>query len=81
MNERPEWFAPRRYGLGAGRPIAWQGWAVLAVFLLLVAVAILAFGPTDPLALTIVVPAIAALLVVVVRTTRGGWHWRWGERE
>ena len=81
MADRPEWFAPKRYGLGAGRPIAWQGWTVLAAFLLLIGLAILGFGPTNPLALTIVLPAIAALLVVVARTTRGGWRWRWGERD
>ena len=23
------WFAPKRYGFGAGLPIAWQGWALL----------------------------------------------------
>ena len=81
MDNRPEWFAPKRYGIGVGLPIAWQGWAVLAAFALLIGLALLAFGPTDPLALTIVVPAIAVLLIVVVRTTRGGWRWRWGERD
>lgn len=81
MNDRREWFAPKQYGLGAGLPIAWQGWAVLAAFLLSIGLVALAFGPTNPLALTIVLPAIAALLVVVARTTRGGWRWRWGERD
>ena len=33
------------------------------------------------LAATILVPALAALLVVTARTTRGGWRWRWGEEE
>ena len=81
MSERPEWFAPRRYGLGAGRPITWHGWAVMAAFALVVGVALLIFGPRDPMALTIVGPAIAALLVVAARTPRGGWRWRWGERD
>ena len=81
MTDRREWFAPKRYGLGAGLPIAWQGWAVLAAFLLLVGLVVLAFGPTNPLALTIVLPAIAALLLVVARTTRGGWRWHWGDRD
>ena len=22
------WFAPKRYGYGAGAPISWQGWAL-----------------------------------------------------
>ena len=81
MNDLPEWFAPRRYGLGAGLPIAWQGWAVLGAFLLVIGATLLIFGPDDPLALTVVVPAVAALLIITARTTRGGWRWRWGERE
>ncbi len=78
MSDRPEWFAPRRYGLGAGLPMAWQGWAVLAAFLLVIGLAILLFGPDNPAALVIIVPAIAALLIVTALTTRGGWRWRWG---
>jgi hypothetical protein len=26
------WFGPRRYGLGWGLPLRWQGWATLALF-------------------------------------------------
>ena len=81
MNDRPRWFAPKRYGLGTGTPIAWQGWAVLAAFALIVGAALLMFGPYNLLALTIVVPAIVALLIIMARTTRGGWRWRWGERD
>ena len=77
MNDR-NWFAPKRYGLGAGLPIAWQGWAVLALFALVVGAAFLLFGPDDPKALAIVIPAVLALLIVTARTTRGGWRWRWG---
>lgn len=80
MSDRPEWFAPKRYGFGAGLPIAWQGWALLAGFVALIGLAAWLFGEDDPLALAIVVPAIAVLLIATVRTTRGGWRWRWGER-
>lgn len=27
------WFAARRFGYGAGLPIAWQGWVALGLFL------------------------------------------------
>ena len=35
MQERDDgaWFAPKRFGYGAGLPIAWQGWAVLVAYL------------------------------------------------
>ena len=81
MSDRPEWFAPKRYGLGAGLPIAWQGWAVIAAFFAAIGLALLIFGPDDPKALSIVIPAVAALILVTALTTRGGWRWRWGEEE
>ena len=81
MGNRGEWFAPKRYGLGVGLPVAWQGWALLAGYAALIGLALLIFGPNDLLALTIVIPATLALLIVMARTTQGGWRWRWGEKE
>ena len=79
MSDSFEWFAPKRYGYGAGLPIAWQGWAVLIVFLMLIGLAVWLFGEDDVRALAIIVPATIALLIVTARTTRGGWRWRWGD--
>jgi hypothetical protein len=79
MSDRPEWFAQRRYGIGSGMPIAWQGWAVLAAFGVLIAPAVLLFGRDDIRRIAIVLPAIAVFLVIAAKTTRGGWHWRWGD--
>jgi hypothetical protein len=79
MNERIEWFAAKRYGYGAGLPIAWQGWAVLVAFLMLIGLAAWLFGEDDVRALAIVIPATIVLLIVTARTTRGGWRWRWGD--
>ena len=31
--EEGDWFAPKTLGYGAGWPIAWQGWALLASYL------------------------------------------------
>ena len=78
------WFAPKRYGYGAGLPISWEGWLVLAVYLLIVCGA--AFGlplimPIAESVAAITVIAIVAtlvLLVICIRKTRGGWRWRWG---
>jgi hypothetical protein len=81
MDERPEWFAAKRYGYGAGLPIAWQGWAVLTLFMIVVAGAGLLLNDKPLLAATIVFPSIAGLLVVTAKTTRGGWRWRWGEKD
>ena len=79
MNDRPEWFAPKRYGLGAGLPCSWQGWAILLGFLAIVAGTSIAFEDKPILILAIVLPLTALLLIVTARTTRGGWRWRWGD--
>ena len=36
FDKRP-WFAAKRFGYGAGLPIAWQGWLVVALYLGVVA--------------------------------------------
>lgn len=81
MSDRREWFAPKRYGIGVGLPIAWQGWALLSGFAAFIGLTVLAFGPENKLALSVVIPALVALLIVMARTTRGGWRWRWGDKE
>ena len=79
--EAPEWFAPKRYGYGAGLPISWQGWALTLGF---VALAIglsarLANRPVELIA--ILTPFVVGFCVVAARTTRGGWRWRWGDSD
>ena len=80
-DDGPEWFAPKRYGYGAGLPISWQGWAVLAAFLLLVFAVSVRFADRPLVTVAIMIPATTVLLVICAKTTRGGWRWRWGERD
>jgi hypothetical protein len=78
MSDRPEWFAPKRYGMGTGRPISWQGWALTIGFVILV-IGIAVRVKDRPLQMiAALVPIVAVYLVVSARTTRGGWRWRWG---
>jgi hypothetical protein len=80
MTQGPEWFDAKRYGYGAGLPIAWQGWALLAAYMAVLGLAVwlLAAAPIALLAVTI--SATFLLLLIASRTTRGGWRWRWGDR-
>jgi len=78
-DDRPHWFAPKRYGYGSGLPIAWQGWAVGATYLTLVLIAVFVLQASVLAMLSIIVSATVILLLVSARTTRGGWRWRWGE--
>ena len=36
FNDSRPWFRHKTYGLGAGLPIAWQGWALLALHVALI---------------------------------------------
>lgn len=80
--DKSVWFEQKRYGYGAGFPVAWQGWALLGGFL----AAILFAAWLDRLpgaapratACAIVIAGTAVLLVFARRHTRGGWRWRWG---
>lgn len=80
MKRGPEWFAPKRYGYGAGLPIASRGWALLIGYLLIVILAATFLAERNMLAYLLLVLALTAVFVWVVhKTTRGGWRWRWGD--
>ena len=81
MSNGPEWFSQKRYGYGAGLPIAWQGWAVLGLYMAIVGVAVWGFEGRPLVVLAILFPATLLLLLIAARTTRGGWRWRWGSRD
>ncbi len=82
MDDGRPWFAQKRYGYGAGLPIAWQGWAVLGAWLLalLTGIGLAAWDEDVGLiaGLALIVPATAALIYASAIKTRGGWRWRWG---
>jgi uncharacterized membrane protein YphA (DoxX/SURF4 family) len=81
MSDGPEWFAPKRYGYGAGLPISWQGWALAIGFVLLTILVALGFGNRPIQLVAAIIPLTVAFVVISARTTRGGWRWRWGEED
>jgi hypothetical protein len=80
-DDGPEWFAPKRYGFGTGRPISWQGWAVMLAFMGIAFVSAYFFAARPMILFAILAPLVVTLLVITARTTRGGWRWRWGEKD
>ncbi|KQM19520.1 hypothetical protein [Novosphingobium sp. Leaf2] len=76
------WFAPKRFGIGAGRPIRWQGWALIGLYAacLFGARAIARIGTSGARAaeVVLIVFATAMFIAIVARHTRGGLRWRWG---
>jgi len=72
------WFAPKRFGYGAGLPIVWQGWAMLITHAAATLVG-LAFFKASPVAAFAWILIVAVLpLPLYAAKTRGGWKWRWG---
>jgi len=80
-DDGPEWFAPKRYGYGSGPPISWQGWMVTLVFIAVAVASTVVFRQRPLVLFAILVPATVTLMVITARTTRGGWRWRWGNRD
>lgn len=81
MSERPEWFAPKSHGLGAGLPIAWQGWALTFAFIAIVSASAFFVERSPWAAGSVIFTATAVFLIICAKTTRGGWRWRWGGRD
>jgi len=81
MSDGPEWFAPKRFGYGAGLPISWQGW-VLTIGFVLASAALGVVLARKPLAfIAVMVPLTLAFVLIAANTTKGGWRWRWGKRD
>ena len=82
--EEGAWFAPKRFGYGAGLPIAWQGWMVLLAYGLAMTGIALALSHLSRAHIVLAIAAMlaltASLLIIAARRTRGGWRWRNGER-
>jgi hypothetical protein len=78
-DEGDYWFAPKRYGYGAGLPLTWQGWVLCLIYCTVVTLAAWLLAERTILGFTaIVVTATIAFLLVCARKTRGGWRWRSG---
>jgi hypothetical protein len=77
MSDSREWFAPKRYGFGA-TPVTWQGWALTIGFVLLTIILAAAFGRRPLQLFGLLAPFLAIFILIAAKTTRGGWHWRWG---
>jgi hypothetical protein len=81
MTDDPEWFAPKRFGYGAGLPIRWQGWAVTLGYIALIALSGFIIRYSWIGYASAVTMLTAAFIAIAARTTKGGWRWRWGQED
>ncbi len=72
------WFEQRRYGLGVGLPVAWQGWLMMALHVAVIVVVFAALR--DRPAALVAAMFLAALLPLPLygAHVRGRIRWRWG---
>jgi hypothetical protein len=80
------WFKPKTYGDGAV-PTTWEGWAVIAVYVLVLVGCILAVTShkeslaTSVLSIATMVVATVVLFFVGVQKTDGAWGWNAGAKQ
>lgn len=80
-DEREIWFPAKRYGWGWGLPGAWQGWVVLAAYLVMVVAGAVYIDPDEqPLLFTGWLLGFSALLGAVCWLKGERPRWRWGVR-
>ena len=65
------WFPAKRFGFGWGAPRRWQGWVVLAVYVLVVTGAGLYFPPDSQMSPFLLVVGIATVLLLLVCMLKG----------
>jgi hypothetical protein len=76
------WFPAKRYGRGSGPPAMWQGWAVLAAFVSLLAAGTLVLPPNRVLPIFLGYVALLSLALIAVCWLKGEPpRWRWGDDE
>jgi hypothetical protein len=82
MGEMPRYcFRAKRYGWRWGLPLTWQGWLVLAAFVVLLVLSAVVFSPaTRPLAYALSVVVLSGALVGVCYRKGEPPRWRWGGR-
>jgi CHASE2 domain-containing sensor protein len=78
-NEKKVWFPAKTYGWGWGLPCAWQGWVVLAVWLMLLCAGGVFLAPRH-LGLFLVCTVALAIAMVLICLLKGEKpRWRWGK--
>jgi hypothetical protein len=77
------WFPAKKYGFGWGLPIAWQGWAVLLVYVLLITIgSVMLSNSSDNIIWLIPSILILTLFFIFICWKKGEKaEWRWGNKK
>lgn len=79
-SDKSPWFRAKRYGLGWGLPLTWQGWTVFATYFSLLAFGIFnMYHPIVAIPFSHFLVVITAALVAVCYMKGEKARWRWGK--
>jgi hypothetical protein len=78
-NEKQIWFRAKKYGWGWGLPCAWQGWVVMAVWLLLLVGGGFFIAPKSTGSFVFYAVILSIGLFCVCLTKGEKPRWRWGK--
>lgn len=74
MTQKHDWFAAKKHGYGAGLPITWQGWLLLALFVISVLLFTIYFSGFYRIAG--IFGSAVIVCIIAYYKTKGGWRWR-----
>ena len=75
LAKRP-WFRAKTHGYGTGLPIAWQGWAFMALHIALITGVVMLLRDRPVMLTVMAVLAALAPMPIYRARTEGGWRWR-----
>ena len=80
--DRRYWFPAKRYGWGWGSPVTRQGWAVLIVWVIALAVGASLIVPNrHPALYAVFIIVMVGALTAVCYAKGEPPRWRWGDRD
>lgn len=75
----PYWFPAKRYGWGWGPPTRWEGWAVMAGYIVVLTIAGIVLAPRSmPLFFAFALVSVGVMIAVCYAKGEPP-RWRWGE--
>lgn len=75
------WFPAKRYGWGWGLPLTWQGWIVLTIYFVLIAVGIVFIHPRETPGAFVAWVVVLTLVLIAICWAKGEPPgWRWGDK-
>ena len=81
--EKKIWFPAKKYGLGWGLPIAWQGWVVVSAYILLVTggAFFLSGSAANRIWLSSYIGVLTIFLIFICWKKGEKMEWRWGNKK